>query len=899
MTLAASGIAVGQYIPPDRYGDEHRGTCMLRKNMGQVFDNNGQSRQDVKALFESAPLDIYLRDSSRVSYAFHVLHHDSITPDTAYRVDMTIAKGKIKSPSLVLPAPGVKNFYQGASAVEQVPAYRRGIYKKVYNDIDAHFYGSSSGPRMSFVVLPGGDPADIRLEFTGQDSLGLDLLGTLRAYLGGKWVEFREAIAYQVDNNGNLYDVAWTPSWAHTNGTMHVGFNFGTYNQNYPLVLRIGYVAMGGGGVPDPRNLAWSTFIGGTGGDELTDVKTDDQGDAYACGATWSSEFPLYLGISNFDPFLGEASGSVNAVVMKFDKLTKHLEWGTYYGGSEEVSPISVNYACTDARKLAVPPSGSGVKAYVYTTGTTNCSDFEIHRNPQTVFSNALYQAYTTGYHRMWVGAFKKDNGTRDWATTHGLLDDAYGEEGLAIAFDTQYGLAVGGRVNQNGYTPTTLSYPCVTPVGAYQQTEGGGFVMHFNPDFTIRWSTAFGGYDENIRRTQVTDLCFTRNMGSTQLWLCGASWGPGFQYEPPANPTFGTALIASFDIPSLALEYANLWGGSGTSVAYGLDFDGKDIWVVGGTESHDLTTVDCPPPASTAGVHHTYVNGGPDQNFRRCDGFILALNPITFSLEYGTLMGGEYYDMLLDVCHDGEQIYITGESRSTGVFATNDLDPDLYYQPLNPNVNRRDAILLALDKTAQAPVVRWNTAFGGTESERPWSVAVSENELFVVGATSSEQWDGFPLQDFDPSSLEDFYQDFNMGGDGWVGFLEYYDFEISLNYLTGFFGEAWSEPLTQNYDGFIASFNLDYHVGVQDAVNNTGQLPVATLPVPGQWMITLPTTGSWRLEAFNSKGQLVQTWHTSTSSQLLDMSTKATGLYVVKATQPNGKVYYTKLVRP
>ncbi len=194
---------------------------------------------------------------------------------------------------------------------------------------------------------------------------------------------------------------------------------------------------------------------------------------------------------------------------------------------------------------------------------------------------------------------------------------------------------------------------------------------------------------------------------------------------------------------------------------------------------------------------------------------------------------------------------------------------------------------------------MRWNTAFGGTESERPWSVAVSENELFVVGATSSEQWDGFPLQDFDPSSLEDFYQDFNMGGDGWVGFLEYYDFEISLNYLTGFFGEAWSEPLTQNYDGFIASFNLDYHVGVQDAVNNTGQLPVATLPVPGQWMITLPTTGSWRLEAFNSKGQLVQTWHTSTSPQLLDMSTKATGLYVVKATQPNGKVYYTKLVRP
>lgn len=899
-------MAMGQYIPPDRYGDEHKGPTIIRQNMGQVFGTNGVQRQDVKAVFEASPVDIYLRDSSRVTYAFNVLHHDSISPDTAYRVDMKIAKGKMKSPTLLLPAPGVKNYYQGTSAVELVPAFRRGIYKKVYNYIDAHFYGSTSGPRMSFVLMPGGDPADIRLEFTGQDSLGIDMLGSLRAYLGGKWVEFREAVAYQVDNNGNLNNVAWTPTWAHTNGTMHVGFNFGTYNQNYPLVLQIGYVAMGGSGMADPRNLTWSTFIGGMSADELTDVKVDALGNAYASGSTWSTEFPFYLGISNFDPFLGEAVGSVNAVVMKFDQSTKHLVWGTYYGGSQAAIAGNVNYPCTDARKLAMPLEGTGAKAYVYTTGTTNCSDLPVHRQPNTVFSDAHLQANTSGYHRMWVGAFKKDDGTRDWATTHGLADNAYAEEGLAIAYDVQYGLAVGGRVMRYTYSANGPVFPCVTPAGAYQQGEGGGFVMHFNPDFTIRWSTAIAGYDVNNRRTQVTDLCFTRARGSTQLWLSGAHGGDLFLYTPmPAPPGVfmnmgGMAFLASFDVPSLELEYYTGWGQSGKSVAYGLDFDGKDLWVVGGTESRDLTAADCPPPANNIpGVHHTFVNGGPDMNFRRCDGFLLALNPENFSLEYGTLIGGEHYDMLLDVGHDADLVYITGESRSTEVFAANDLDPDRYYQPLNANGNRRDAVVLAIEKNAQTPVLRWNTAFGGTDSERGWAIAASLNEVYLVGATASDQWEAFPLREFDQGSLDDFFQDYNFGGEAWAGFLEFYDFEISLNYLSGFFGEYAAEPLTQEYDGFLACFSSQYHVGVLERHGGGRDLQVAPLPILGQWTVTLPAPGDWRLAAYDIRGQLVQTWQSGSAYLTIDLSEQAQGLYVLRASNGHGAVHTAKVVRP
>ncbi|HRN37939.1 MAG TPA: hypothetical protein PLL18_13625, partial [Flavobacteriales bacterium] len=97
----------------------------------------------------------------------------------------------------------------------------------------------------------------------------------------------------------------------------------------------------------------------------------------------------------------------------------------------------------------------AGAGDYVFCTGTTNCSDFQSFRRPQTIFSNAAHQQYVSGYHRMWVGAFRKENGIRDWATTHGPLNsDIWAEDGLAIAIGPNGELAVGGRIFRDTYAP-------------------------------------------------------------------------------------------------------------------------------------------------------------------------------------------------------------------------------------------------------------------------------------------------------------------------------------------------------------------------------------------------------------------------------------------------------------
>src|SRR5690606_31564523 len=137
---------------------------------------------------------------------------------------------------------------------------------EVTKDVDFHVYGSAGGPRMAFVVKPGGNPDNIKLAFTGQDSLNIDWMGSLKAYLNGKWVELKQAIAYQVNGDGSMSEVAWTPEWFLEGDSIYAKLTFGSYDHNLPLVLQVGYAALGGMDDPAPRNMEWSTFMGGSNG---------------------------------------------------------------------------------------------------------------------------------------------------------------------------------------------------------------------------------------------------------------------------------------------------------------------------------------------------------------------------------------------------------------------------------------------------------------------------------------------------------------------------------------------------------------------------------------------------------------------------------------------------------
>ena len=127
----------------------------------------------------------------------------------------------------------------------------------------------------------------------------------------------------------------------------------------------------------------------------------------------------------------------------------------------------------------------------------------------------------------------------------------------------------------------------------------------------------------------------------------------------------------------------------------------------------------------------------------------------------------------------------------------------------------------------------------GGTESDRGWGIVGSANEVFVVGTTSSYQWDAFPLREFDPFAPLDFYQEYNNGGES-LPFDEWYDFDFAMDFESHWPGEWYTETPNYNYDSYIASFRKGFTpVGFEDnQPNNVAELRLTPLGTGDQWLI-------------------------------------------------------------
>ena len=888
---------------------------MIRKNNGQVLDSDMQQRPDIYSYFEASPIGIYLCDKSKVSFTLAAMHHDSITADTLYRVDMVLSKNRERTPDHHYLAPGIANYYRGSIAAEVVVANYRAAYTSIEDSIDCHFYGSRGGPRIAFVIRPGGNPADIKLSFLGQDSLGIDWQGALRVYLQDKWLKLEQAVAYQVSGT-TLIPVPWTGGYTHEEGTAYAGFTFGSYNPELPLVLQIGYPPLMGGG-DDQRDLGWCTFVGGNGGDELTCVEVDEVGDPYTCGYTNAMDFPVSPGTEVYPPFIADAPGWTSAVVMKHLAWNKQLAWATYYGGdlSEVYAPR------TDAQKIAVYTGTSNERQYVFAGGGTTTTDISVAARPGTTFfnSNADVEPFTGGTTRSWIGAFRKLDGRRDWCTTHGEVDGvSWGEHALTVDVDDDGRVAIAGILFPMT-TTTDLQYPVVAQTqSAFTRDQGDGFFVVFNTDYQLKWASAFCEFSWSaLAYGRLSDIRFSRNhQGHQALWLVGSSVSGSAEpldlVPPPIAPGyyqtdagFRSAVIAMIDLADYDLDYCTRWGGPGTglhtSAAYGVHVSQSGTWVVGFTDAQGLSSTQLPaPPQGGGGALYNPTPQGSDIN-QWSDGFILRLKPSEFSIDYGTLIGGRRDDIALDVNSDlNGHVYVTGETRSaTGI--ASDIDPVRYFQPHYNFTNRRDAFLIGMADAAH-PTALWRTAFGGAQSDRGWGVASSQSEVYLVGSTASQRFeDDFPLKEFDPAPTSlDYYQDYNLQGTA-SGMIPWNEFHLAMDYENNGFGENQLESVLLGHDGFIASFGEGTQVGLVEGDTTSGDHQIrAWSPDEGStWAVELPWPASWTLRITDASGRNVLVLRTASDREWIVLDRTAPGLYIITAISATGDVLSTKLLKP
>ena len=332
--------------------------------------------------------------------------------------------------------PGVANFFIGNDPIEwrtSVPTYGAVAYRGLYPGIDLVYLGKEGHLESEFVLAPGADPGMIQLAYSGLKGVSLREDGAL--VLQTEFGELVEAapILYQeigkqrVEVEGS-YQLL---------GGGQVGFQVGSYNASYPLVI-------------DP-SIEYSTYLGGVEVELGDAIAVDNAGFAYVTGVTLSIGFPTTTGV---------LQGPSDAFVAKLDTTdatgAASLVYSTYLGGN----------SADQGGGIAVDGSGNA-----YVTGFTASSNFPT-ANPLDSSLGGVTDAF--------VAKLNNTGSTLVYSTYLGGSGD---DRGGGIAVDAGDGMGV-----FNAYVIGTTSSPNLPTVNFFQGDNAGNgdtFVAKIN-DVTL-----------------------------------------------------------------------------------------------------------------------------------------------------------------------------------------------------------------------------------------------------------------------------------------------------------------------------------------------------------------------------------------------------------------------------
>ncbi|MCX6360990.1 MAG: SBBP repeat-containing protein [Armatimonadetes bacterium] len=388
--------------------------------------------------------------------------------------------------------PGITNYLIGKDPTKwrtNVPSFGRVRFAGVFPGTDLVYYSaprsgaSPGGVEYDFVVRPGGDPGRIRVAFEGARSLRVAANGDLVARTAAGDVRWKRPYAYQTVAGKRVRIAA-----AYDLQGKHAAFRLARYDRTRPVVVDpvLLYSTFLGGSGDDatwsgiavdndgaayvtgesrsadfPTSsgaydtshngdddafvtklnatgtaVAYSTFLGGSVGDQGRGIAVDSSGAAFVTGSTQSTDLPTTSGA--FDRSFG---GNEDAFVAKLNAAGTALVYSTYLGGSGI------------EKGLAAAVAGDGS---AYLTGFTESADFPTTAGAYDVSHNGNADAFVV-----------KLNAGGTALTYSTLIGASYIDYGCAIAIDS------GGSAYVTGFTalgsfPTTAGAWCRTPIGGY-----------------------------------------------------------------------------------------------------------------------------------------------------------------------------------------------------------------------------------------------------------------------------------------------------------------------------------------------------------------------------------------------------------------------------------------------
>ncbi len=659
------------------------------ENSGQVVDQFAHSRNDIQFVLRGKGVNLFV-GNGQLHYQFSHVSNNSVLPDdnnkyekierpagstgkelgydklpgkefTSYRLDVELAGANqdatvIKEQML----PYYENYYLPGCPAGGATAhtFEKITYKNIYPSIDWVIYIKDNKLEHEFVIGKGGDAANIKLKYSGQDKMKINQDGsfTVSTPMGSvtehapfsynsTGVIFssynldKSVLGYTVNGKGSMV-IDPGILWATYYGPDSLATDFYACVSDHAGSIYAGGLTWGGtsiatsgsyqsvyGGGCDAflvkfdtsGNRIWSTYYGGTGGDWGIGVSCDKDGNVYMAGVTQGS----LTGIATAgcqQPVYG--GGLEDGFLVKFT-ANGIRKWGTYLGGTGAEIPGAV--VCDTIGHVYVGG---------FTTGSTTNISTPGSFLPAT---GGGYEDYLVQYDTA---------GVRQWGTYYGGSGAEYGG---SVCSD-------GVNVFMTGYTSSTTG---MTTLGCYQPVYGGSndvFVAKFDNTGLRNWGTYYGG------AASETAGGITCDYGGNILILGATNSDAGI-----ASPgCFQAVRGGGTDAFLLQLEpelggrlWCTYYGGPG---AENIDMsritadDSGNVYIIGSTTS--LTGI-----ATIVGWQTGYGGGANDGFFAKFTG--------SGNEKWSTYYGGVGDEMAKGLTFDAHCVYMCGKTTSNNNIAT------------------------------------------------------------------------------------------------------------------------------------------------------------------------------------------------------------------------------------
>jgi probable HAF family extracellular repeat protein len=475
------------------------------------------------------------------------------------------------------PLAGASHYLRGRDAAKwctDVPGFARLTCREVAPGVDLEIHGAgASGGRQvefDFVVAPGADLAAVELKASGVTALRLDSNGDLLLdTAAGTLTERAPAIHQVVDGVRRPVEGRYL-----LRGDDTIGFAVGAHRGDLPLVI-------------DPV-LVWSTYLGGTGADQVNDVVVDASGCVYVTGTTSSTDFPIR---NAWQPTL---TPFYDVFVAKLDPSLTTLIWSTYLGGTADSTHAE------RGSSLGLDAAGD-----VFVTGITSAADFPVQNAFQPQFGGV-------------EDAFLLELS----AAGNALLFSTY----LGGGGDEHEGRLAVDAAGDSFVTGGTASadFPLFHPLQATLLGGEDAYVASFDGNGAPRFSTYLGGagYDEGHAIA----------LDAAGAVYVGGAAESGFPTTAGAYSQSGNGFVAKLDANATQLELATMFAGIPNALA--LDANGR-VFACGATTDYSFPTTFNAYMTDHGGAYKGHV----------FQAFVTAFRADLASLAWSTYYGTEWAD--------------------------------------------------------------------------------------------------------------------------------------------------------------------------------------------------------------------------------------------------------------